>query len=107
MIFAFVNLDKWNSLPKAYQAVLSRRPLRQHLVDGEIRRRKSAGTKTSCLLAAPSCRPFSPPIMDAFYKSGEELHNEIAATNADFKKVLDAMLAFPMKSISVVPGCGI
>ena len=32
--------------------------------------------------------------MDACYKAATELHNEVAATNADFKKVLDAMLAF-------------
>ena len=34
MLLAIVNLDKWNSLPKAYQAVLEQAVLRQQLDDG-------------------------------------------------------------------------
>ena len=46
MLFAFVNLDKWNALPKAYQAVLDAgRALRQHVDDGEIRSAQSAGAQ--------------------------------------------------------------
>jgi TRAP-type mannitol/chloroaromatic compound transport system substrate-binding protein len=37
---------------------------------------------------------FSPPIMEASYKAARELHAEVAATNADFKKVLDSLTAF-------------
>ena len=39
-------------------------------------------------------QPFSPAIMEACYKAAIELHNEVAASNADFKKVLDAMRDF-------------
>ena len=31
--------------------------------------------------------------MDASYKAATELYNEISATNADFKKVYDAVVA--------------
>ena len=37
---------------------------------------------------------FSPPIMEACFKAAKELHAEIAATNASFKKVYDSMTAF-------------
>jgi TRAP-type mannitol/chloroaromatic compound transport system substrate-binding protein len=50
-----------------------------------LKRLVSSGTKL---------QPFSPAIMDACYKAAIETHNEVAATNADFKKVLEAMLAF-------------
>ena len=50
MLFAFINLDKWNALPKHYQAVLEQAgALRQHLVHGEIRPAQSGG-------AAPPAR---------------------------------------------------
>jgi TRAP-type mannitol/chloroaromatic compound transport system substrate-binding protein len=39
-------------------------------------------------------RPFSQPIMDASLKAALELYKEVSATNADFKNVLEAMLAF-------------
>jgi TRAP-type mannitol/chloroaromatic compound transport system substrate-binding protein len=37
---------------------------------------------------------FSPAIMDACWKAANELHSEIAATNANFKRVLDSMTAY-------------
>jgi TRAP-type mannitol/chloroaromatic compound transport system substrate-binding protein len=37
---------------------------------------------------------FSPPIMDACFKAARELHNEVSATNADFKKVYESLTAF-------------
>ena len=45
-------------------------------------------------------RPFSPAIMEACYKAAKELHDEIAVTNADFKKVYDSMTAFPNEGYS-------
>ena len=44
--------------------------------------------------AGAQLRPFSQPIMDASLKAALDLYAEVSATNADFKKVLDAMLAF-------------
>ena len=37
---------------------------------------------------------FSPAIMEACFKAAKELHSEIAATNASFKKVYDSMTNF-------------
>ena len=39
-------------------------------------------------------RPFSQPVMDASLRAAFELYTEVGKTNADFKKALDAMLAF-------------
>ena len=41
---------------------------------------------------------FSPPIMDASFKAAKELHSEVAATNADFKKVYESLTAFSNNS---------
>jgi len=37
---------------------------------------------------------FSPPIMEACYKAAKELHAEVGATNANFKKVHDSLAKF-------------
>ena len=37
---------------------------------------------------------FPPPVMEASFKAAKELHSEVSATNADFKKVYDSLTAF-------------
>jgi TRAP-type mannitol/chloroaromatic compound transport system substrate-binding protein len=94
MINAFINLDKWNALPKAYQAVLEHAASYANdwmmakydqLNPPAMRQLLAGGTKL---------HSFSPAIMDACAKAAVQLHDEIAATNPSFKKVNDSMLAF-------------
>jgi TRAP-type mannitol/chloroaromatic compound transport system substrate-binding protein len=91
MLFAFVNIDKWNSLPKAYQHVLEQAghyantwmlAKYDQLNPPALKRLLAGGTKLHV---------FSPPIMEASYKAAKEVHSEIATTNASFKKVYDSM----------------
>jgi TRAP-type mannitol/chloroaromatic compound transport system substrate-binding protein len=94
MLFAFVNLDKWNALPRHYQAILEQAG---HLANTwvmakydvvnppALRRLLANGTKL---------HGFSPAIMDACFKAAKELHTEIATTNESFKKVYDSMSNF-------------
>ena len=94
MLFAFVNLDKWNSLPKSYQAVLDQAA---HYANTwmiarydqqnpqALRRLIAGGTKLHV---------FSPAIMEASYKAAMELHGEISKENASFKKVNDSLMDF-------------
>jgi TRAP-type mannitol/chloroaromatic compound transport system substrate-binding protein len=94
MLFAFINLDKWNALPKPYQAVLN---MAGHYVNTwmiakydqlnppALRKLLAGGTKLHA---------FSPPIMDASYNAAMELHGEISKENASFKKVNESMMDF-------------
>jgi TRAP-type mannitol/chloroaromatic compound transport system substrate-binding protein len=91
MLFAFVNLDKWNALPKSYQAILTQAGHYANtwmiakydvLNPPSLRRLLAGGAKLSA---------FSPQIMEASYKAATELHNEIAKENANFKKVYDSL----------------
>jgi TRAP-type mannitol/chloroaromatic compound transport system substrate-binding protein len=50
-----------------------------------LRRLLSSGTKLHA---------FSPPIMDACYKAAKELHDEVSATNPNFKKVYESLTKF-------------
>jgi TRAP-type mannitol/chloroaromatic compound transport system substrate-binding protein len=94
MLFAFVNLDKWNALPKQYQAVLEQAGHYANtwmmakydlLNPAALKRLLAGGTKLHA---------FSPAIMEACFKSAKELHDEIASTNANFKKTYDSLNTF-------------
>jgi len=94
MLMAMVNTDKWAALPKAYQAILEQAGAyanqwcvaKYDLVNPPaLRRLLAGGTKLHA---------FSPAIMEACIKATHELHDEIAGTNASFKKVYDSMNAF-------------
>ena len=91
---AFVNLDKWNALPKYYQSLLEQAghyannwmmAKYDQVNPAALRKLLAGGTKLHA---------FSPPIMEASFKAAKELHSEIAATNANFKKVYDSLTAF-------------
>jgi TRAP-type mannitol/chloroaromatic compound transport system substrate-binding protein len=91
---SFVNLDKWNALPKYYQSVLEQAG---HYANNwmmakydqsnpqALRRLLAGGTKLHA---------FSPEIMQACFKAAKELHNEVSETNPDFKKAYESLTAF-------------
>jgi TRAP-type mannitol/chloroaromatic compound transport system substrate-binding protein len=94
MLSAFINLDKWNALPKSYQTILESAAAYANnwmmakydlLNPPALRRLLAGGTKLQA---------FSPAIMDASLKAALELHDEISKTNESFKKVYESMNAF-------------
>ena len=94
MINVFININKWNSLPKSYQAILTNAAAYANdwmvgkydvLNPQSLRQLLAGGTKL---------RAFSPDIMEACWKSANELHDGIAKTNPSFKKVYDSQLAY-------------
>jgi TRAP-type mannitol/chloroaromatic compound transport system substrate-binding protein len=94
MLLSFVNLDKWNALPKYYQAILEQAG---HFANNWMMAKYDQSNPAALrkLLAnGAKLHAFSPPIMEASFKAAKELHVEVAATNADFKKVYDSLTAF-------------
>jgi TRAP-type mannitol/chloroaromatic compound transport system substrate-binding protein len=94
MINVFINLNKWNALPKSYQTVLETAAAYANdwmmskydqLNPPSLKQLLAGGTKL---------RAFSPAIMEACFKAARELHSEISKTNANFKKVYESQLAF-------------
>jgi TRAP-type mannitol/chloroaromatic compound transport system substrate-binding protein len=93
MLHFFINIDKWNELPKNYQAMIRAASsvanmsmmTRYDLQNPAALRRLAIGG------AEP--RPFSEAVLDACFKASNEVFVEICAKNADFKKVYDATLA--------------
>jgi TRAP-type mannitol/chloroaromatic compound transport system substrate-binding protein len=89
-----INLEKWNSLPKNYQAVLTAASeytnlwmvgKYDNLNPGALKRLVAGGAKL---------QPFSQAIMEASLKAANEVYAETSKTNADFKKVWDSITAY-------------
>jgi TRAP-type mannitol/chloroaromatic compound transport system substrate-binding protein len=94
MVHSLTNLEKWNSLPKHYQAVLananananSYMQARYDLLNpGALKRLVAGGTQL---------RPFSNELLEASLKATNTLWAEISAKNPDFKKSIEAMQAY-------------
>jgi TRAP-type mannitol/chloroaromatic compound transport system substrate-binding protein len=94
MIQALTNLEKWNTLPKQYQAIVRAAGAQanawtQGKYDADnpkaLRELVASGTK---LL------PFSQPILEASFAAANEVYAEINAKNAAFKKIYDSQMAF-------------
>ena len=90
----FINLDKWNSLPKAYQAAL-------HTAGSDTLANMVAKYDTlnpqalkRMLSQGVQLRSFSEEILDACMKAADETYAEMGSNNADFKKVWEHYKAF-------------
>jgi TRAP-type mannitol/chloroaromatic compound transport system substrate-binding protein len=93
------NLEKWNALPKMYQAVVRAAGAQantwmQAKYDADnpraLRELVAGGTK---LL------PFSQPILEASFAAANEVYAEITAKNAAFKKIYDSQMAFRKEEV--------
>jgi TRAP-type mannitol/chloroaromatic compound transport system substrate-binding protein len=94
MIHNMVNLDKWNALPKLYQAAIHNASATANVrVQARYDVLNPGGLK-KLLAAGVHLAPFSNEIMEACLKATNELWAEISTKNADFKKLIGEMQAF-------------
>jgi TRAP-type mannitol/chloroaromatic compound transport system substrate-binding protein len=94
MLQFFINLEKWNSLPKNYQAILMNAA---HHANTDMQAKYDARNPAALkrvVAGGAQLRPFSPEIMQACFKAAQELYTETCATNPQFKKVHDNYMAF-------------
>jgi TRAP-type mannitol/chloroaromatic compound transport system substrate-binding protein len=94
MLLAIVNLDKWNALPKYYQSVLEQAG---HYANNWMMARYDQANPMALkklLASGTKLHAFSPAIMQASFKAAMELHAEVSATNANFKKVYESLTSF-------------
>jgi TRAP-type mannitol/chloroaromatic compound transport system substrate-binding protein len=94
MLHNFINIGKWEELSPAYQSIVRSASERANAWmlakydaanPAALKRLVAAGAKLS---------PFPPAVMDACLAAALELYHEVAALNADFKKVFESTFAF-------------
>jgi TRAP-type mannitol/chloroaromatic compound transport system substrate-binding protein len=89
-----INLDKWNSLPKSYQAVLTAASEYTNIwMTGKYDSVNPQALKR-LVAAGAKLQPFSQAIMEASLKAANEVYAETSAANSDFKKVWDSITAY-------------
>jgi TRAP-type mannitol/chloroaromatic compound transport system substrate-binding protein len=94
MLLAYVNLDKWNALPKYYQSVLEQAgAYANNWMMAKYDQANPTALK-KLLAGGTKLHAFSPAIMEASLKAAKELYAETSATNPNFKKVLESLSAF-------------
>lgn len=94
MLLAMVNLDKWNALPKFYQNVLEQAG---HFANNWMMAKYDTvnplGLK-KLLANGAKLHAFPAPVMEASFKAAKELHAEVSASNANFKKIWESLTAY-------------
>jgi TRAP-type mannitol/chloroaromatic compound transport system substrate-binding protein len=93
MLHAFINLEKWNSLPKSYQAILRDACHRADQVMMAKYDMLNPAALKRLVGAGAVLRPFTEQVLDVTFKATNEICDEISGKNADFKKVYEAMKA--------------
>ena len=91
---AYVNLDKWNALPKSYQAVLAQAGQTANNWMMAKYDQVNPPALKKLLAGGTKLHAFPPDVMQASFKAAMELYAEISKDNANFKKVYDAMMEF-------------
>ncbi len=89
-----INLAKWNELPKSYQALLTAAAGYTNVEEQARYDARNPAALKRLVAAGTQLRPFPLPVMEACLKASQEVNAETSATNADYKKVWENILAF-------------
>jgi len=96
----YVNMDKWNSLPAHYQAILEAACAEANALCMAKYDAQNAEAVRRLVSQGAQLRAFPKDVMEQSYKEAFKLYNEIAASNAKFKKIFDHWNAFREKELT-------
>ena len=90
----FINIEKWTSLPKNYQAIVTAASAAANI---DMLSRYDAVNPAALkrlVASGTQLRPFTMETMAACQKASHALFADISASNPTFKKIYDALIAF-------------
>ena len=98
-ISVYINLAKWNELPKAYQTVIEAASAKAHI--SMITKYDVQNPKALRELIAGGAKlsAFPAPVLEACLNSANELYAETCAKNAKFKKLFDNWKKFRAEEV--------
>ena len=94
MLHTMINTAKWAELPPVYQSLVKTACQAANVdMQAKYDARNPAALKK---LAASGAKfhPFPQDVLEACFNAAKETYAEMSATNAAFKKIHDAMMAF-------------
>jgi TRAP-type mannitol/chloroaromatic compound transport system substrate-binding protein len=89
-----INLEKWNQLPKSYQAIVTAAAGAANIEQTARYDARNPAALKRLIAAGTQLRPFSQPIMEACLKASHEVNAETSSNNQDYKRVWDSIQAF-------------
>jgi len=93
----FVNLDKWNTLPASYKAILEAACAEANASCVAKYDAENADAIKRLVSQGAILKPFPRDVMEASYREAYKHYGEIAAANPKFKKIYDNWNAFREK----------
>src|SRR5215212_2902177 len=90
----FFNTEKWASLPPVYQAIATNAAHHGNTYMQARYDQVNPGALKKLVAAGAQLRPFPAEVLEASYKASQEVYAETSAENAEFKKIIDNMMAF-------------
>jgi TRAP-type mannitol/chloroaromatic compound transport system substrate-binding protein len=89
-----INVEKWNELPKRYQTIVAGAAAYANSEALAKYDARNPAALRRLVAGGTELRAFSQSIMEGCLKASNEVNAETAASNPDFKRVLESMQAF-------------
>src|ERR1700757_1980936 len=89
-----INLEKWNALPKNYQAIVTAAANASNVEQTGRYDARNPGALKRLVAGGAQLRAFSLPIMEACLKASNEVNAATSASNPDYKKVWASIESF-------------
>ncbi|MGN6550627.1 MAG: TRAP transporter substrate-binding protein [Pararhizobium sp.] len=93
-LHAMINLDKWNGLPKNYQALLTAACQAANCDMLASYDEKNPTALKKLVANGAVLRPFSRDILNAAFDASQALYKDLTAKNENFKTIYDSQVAF-------------
>jgi TRAP-type mannitol/chloroaromatic compound transport system substrate-binding protein len=94
MIHLHINKEKWESLPRPYQAILRAAAAEAHNYTVGRYDAQNPQALKRLIAGGTQLRPFSEAILDVCFRAANEAYADITARNEDFKTIWDSIKAF-------------
>ena len=94
MLHTMINTAKWAELPPVYQSLVK---TAAQAANGDMQAKYDArnpGALKKLAASGAKLHPFPQDVLEACFNAAKDAYAEINATNAAFKKIHDAMMAF-------------
>ena len=89
-----VNLDRWNALPPAYQAVITNAAAYANTDMLAKYDARNPVALRSLIAGGAKLKPFPPDVLEAGFVAANAIYADLSAKSADFKTLYDSMQAF-------------
>ncbi len=98
-LHAMTNVEKWNALPKTYQAIIRAAAAQTNTWMQAKYDADNPRALRELVAGGVKLLPFSQPILEASFAAANEVYADLNAKNPAFKKIYDSQMAFRKEEV--------